>query len=100
MSEWIYTTKRQMLLDERAALSNALDEAYKAMQGLISGEITSYNLGKYSISRNQIDLDKLQSWMNSARLRLDEIDCLLTGRSMRKVNTCVYTNPQNMRWWW
>lgn len=100
MSEWIYTTKRQMLLDERAALSNALNEAYKAMQGLISGEITSYNLGKYSISRNKVDLDKLQSWINSARLRLDEIDCLLTGRSVRKVNTCVYANPQNMRWWW
>lgn len=100
MSEWIYTTKRQMLLDERSALSNALCEAYKAMQGLISGEITSYNLGKYSISRNKVDLDKLQKWIDSARLRIDEIDCLLTGRSMRKVNTCVYSNPQNMRWWW
>lgn len=100
MSEWIYTTKRQMLLDERSALSNALGEAYKAMQGLISGEITSYNLGKYSISRNKVDLDKLQKWIDSTRLRIDEIDCLLTGRSMRKVNTCVYANPKNMRWWW
>ena len=96
--EYLYTTRRQMLMSERASLSKALADAYTAMQGLLSGEITSYNLGHYSISRNRLDLDKLQSWMNATRLRIDEIDCILTGRSVRKVSTCVYSNPQLTRW--
>lgn len=99
MQEYIYTTKRIELLKERAALSDAINEAYKAINGLISGEITSYNLGSWSISRKQNDLDKLQSWIDSARVRLDEIDNLLSGRSARKVSTCVYQNPQGVGWW-
>lgn len=98
MTEYIYTTKRQMLIDERAALSDALASAYKGMKGLISGEITSYNLGHYSITRTKLDLDKLQSWIDSTRLRIDEIDCMLTGRSVRRVSTCVHVDPQSMRW--
>jgi hypothetical protein len=97
--QWIYTTKREMLITERKALSDALADAYKAMQGLMSGEIQSYNLGHYSISRTKLDLDKLQNWINATRIRIDEIDCMLTGRSVRKVSTCVYTNPQNT-WGW
>lgn len=99
MPEYIYTTKRIELLKERAALSDAINEAYKAINGLISGDITSYNLGSWSISRKQNDLDKLQSWIDSARVRLDEIDNLLSGRSARKVSTCVYQNPQGVGWW-
>jgi len=99
MAEWVYTTKRQMLLQERSSLSDALSEAYKAMRGLISGEISSYNLGNWSVTRTKIDLDKLQKWIDSTRIRIDEIDCILTGRSQRRVSTCVYTLPQNMRWW-
>lgn len=98
MAEYIYTTKRQMLMDERKALATALASAIAGLQGLLSGEIQSYNLGHYSISRNKLDLDKLQSWIDSARIRIDEIDCILTGRSPRKVSHCVYMNPQNMRW--
>ena len=99
MPEYLYTTKRQMLMEERKSLSDALAEAYKAMQGLISGEITSYNLGHYSISRTKLDLDKLQKWMDSARIRLDEIDNLLQGKAVRKSTTCVYSNPTIIRWW-
>lgn len=97
--EWVYTTRRQMLLDERAALSKALESAYSALNGLISGEIQSYNLGHWSITRTKNDLDKLQKWMNDARTRINEIDNILTGRSARNVSTCVYQNPQLTRWW-
>lgn len=98
MTEYRYTTKREMLMTERKALATALADAISAMQGLLSGEIQSYNLGHYSISRTKLDLDKLQSWIDSTRIRIDEIDCILTGRSPRKVSHCVYANPQNMRW--
>lgn len=99
MPEYIYTTKRQMLIEERASLGAALADAIKALHGLISGEITSYNLGHYSISRTKQDLDKLQKWIDATRIRIDEIDCILTGRSVRRVSTCVYTNPQCVRYW-
>lgn len=98
MAEYVYTTKRQMLMDERKALATALASAIAGLQGLLSGEIQSYNLGHYSITRTKLDLDKLQKWIDSARIRIDEIDCLLTGRSVRKVSHCVYMNPHNMRW--
>ena len=96
--EYVYTTKRQMLIEERASLQSALKSAYDAMNGLLSGEISSYNLGHYSITRTKLDLDKLQSWINGALVRIDEIDCLLSGRPVRKVDTCVYTYPQLTRW--
>lgn len=99
MPEYIYTTKRKMLLEERRSLSDAVSEAYDALTKLISGEISSYNLGQWSISRNKVDLDKLQSWIDSRRIRIDEIDNILSGRSARKVSTCVYQNPQNVGWW-
>ena len=98
MTEYIYTTKRQMLMDERKSLATALASAVSALHGLISGEIQSYNLGHYSISRTKLDLDKLQKWIEWARVRIDEIDCLLTGRAKRKVSTCVYSLPQSLRW--
>ncbi len=99
MPQYIYTTKRQMLLEERRALSEAITAAYDALTGLINGDIQSYNLGTWSISRNKPDLDKLRGWLNDARIRIDEIDNILSGRSARKVSTCVYQNPQNVGWW-
>lgn len=100
MTKYYYTTKRQMLLEERKSLSDALSEAYKAMTGLINGDITSYNLGKWSISRNKVDLDKLKNWIDATRVRIDEIDNLLRGVSPRKVTTCVYSLPMMTRYWW
>lgn len=99
MPEYIYTTKRKMLLEERRSLSDDVSEAYDALTKLISGEISSYNLGQCSISRNKVDLDKLQNWIDARRVRIDEIDNILSGRSARKVSTCVYQNPQNVGWW-
>ena len=99
MAEWVYTTKRQMLIEERAALSKALSEAMAALGGLVSGEIQSYNLGSWSVTRSRPDLDKLKKWIDDTRVRIDEIDNLLLGRSARKVSTCVYSNPQST-WFW
>lgn len=97
--QWTYTTKRMMLLEERSALSNVLSEAYKALSGLVSGEISSYNLGSWSVSRSRPDLDKLKKWIDETRLRIDEIDCILSGRPVRHTSTCVYTNPQPLDLW-
>ena len=97
---YIYTTKRQMLMQERKSLADALAQALAAMQGLIEGEITTYNLGRWSIGRNKVDLDKLQDWIDKTRIRIDEIDNILMGKSIRTVTTCVYGNPTMTRNWW
>ena len=97
--EWVYTTRRQILLDERKALSESLSEAYSALNSLISGEIQSYNLGSWTISRMKPDLDRLKSWIKETQLRIAEIDNILTGRAPRKVSTCIYSNPQLTRYW-
>lgn len=93
------TTKRQILLKRQSFLLNTIEKAQSALSGLISGEIQSYNLGSWSISRSKPDLEKLQKYINQMMVELDAINNILTGRSPRKVSTCVYYNPQGVRWW-
>lgn len=100
MAEWVYTTKRMMLVEERKALAAAIVDAQDALSRLLSGEITSYNLGHWTITRSHEDLEKLQKWITAQRVRIDEIDCMMTGRAPRKVSTCVYANPSFVRWGW
>ena len=97
---YIYTTRREMLMQERKSLADALAQALAAMQGLIDGTITNYNLGRWSVGRNKVDLDKLQDWIDKARIRIDEIDNLLASKPVRTTTTCVYGNPTMIRNWW
>ena len=97
---YIYTTRREMLMQERKSLADALSQALAAMQGLINGEITTYNLGRWSVGRNKVDLDKLQDWIDKTRVRISEIDNILLGKSIRTTTTCVYGNPTMIRNWW
>ena len=92
-------TKRKLLLKRQSFLITMIEEAQKALAGLVSGDITSYNLGTWSVSRSKPDLDKLQKYISQAMVELDSINNILTGRSPRKVSTCVYQNPQGVRWW-
>lgn len=100
MAEWVYTTKRMMLVEERRTLCAQVQEASNALSRLLSGEITSYNLGHWTITRSHEDLEKLQKWITAQRVRIDEIDCMMTGRAPRKVSTCVHVNPSFVRWGW
>ena len=97
--EYTYTTKRQMLLKRRAFLIQTIEEAQKALSGLMSGDITSYNLGSWSVSRAKPDLDKLSKWIKQAMLEVDEINNILMGRAPRHTSTCVYQNPQALDLW-
>lgn len=93
MAEAKYTTRRAMLIEERNSLSQSIADAFRALTALMNGKITSYNLGTWSISRAQADLDKLKQWIKDAQARLDEIDNILTGRPQRHKSVCVYSNP-------
>lgn len=98
--EWVYTTKRMQLQKRLSFLLTTIENAQTALSGLVSGEIQSYNLGHYSITRNKPDLEKLQKWIKGAMVEADEIQNLLSGRPARKISTCVYSNPQMIRWYW
>ena len=97
MAEAKYTTRRSMLIDERNSLSQSIAGAFSALTALMSGKITSYNLGTWSVSRSQADLDKLRQWLKDAQARLDEIDNILTGRPQRHKSVCVYANPFSVK---
>ena len=92
-------TKRQILLKRQSYLMDMIEKAQAALDGLINGDIQSYNLGSWSVTRSRPDIDKLQKWINQALIELDGINNLLTGRAPRHTSTCVYTNPQNVGWW-
>ena len=94
-----YITKRQILLKRQTFLINAIESAQNALNGLLNGDIQSYSLGQWSITRTKPDLDKLQKYINQCMVELDAINNILTGKSPRKVTTCIYANPQGVRWW-
>lgn len=96
---YTYTTKRQLLMKRQEFLIKTIEEAQNALSGLMSGDISSYNLGSWSVTRARPDLDKLSKWIKDAMMELDEIAAILSGRPARHTSTCVYTNPQNIGWW-
>lgn len=85
--------KRQKFLIE------TIEEAQKALSGLINGDIQSYTLGTWNITRSRPDVEKLEKWLKNAMIELDSINNILTGRSPRKISTCIYSNPQGVGWW-
>lgn len=99
MAEWIYTTRRIQLQNRLKFLLETIESAQTALNGLLSGDIQSYSLGSWSINRTKPDLDKLQKLIKSYIAEADAIQNILTGKPARKTSTCVYANPQNMRWW-
>lgn len=96
---YTYTTKRQLLMKRQEFLIKTIEEAQNALSGLMSGDISSYNLGSWSVTRARPDLDKLSKWIKDAMMELDEIAAIISGRPARHTSTCVYTNPQNIGWW-
>lgn len=98
--EYVYTTRRMQLQKRLVFLLETIESGQKALSGLISGEISSYNLGAYSISRTRPDMEKLQKLLRQYQIEADAIQNILTGKPARKTTTCIYTNPTNVRWFW
>lgn len=96
---YTYTTKRQILMKRQEFLMKTIEEAQNALSGLMSGDISSYNLGSWSVTRARPDLDKLSKWIKDAMQELAEIQNILTGRAPRHTSTCVYMNPQLLNLW-
>lgn len=98
--EWVYTTRRMQLQKRLVYLLETIENAQTAVNGLLSGDIQSYNLGSWSVTRAKPDIEKLQKLLQAYRQEADAIQNILTGRPARKTTTTVYSNPQGIRWFW
>lgn len=76
---------------ERIALYNLLEKLNDAILALASGSVASYSLGNRSVSYT--DLDKIKGLRKETEDRINELEALLSGRSVRSVYTSVFLDP-------
>lgn len=77
--------------NERLALYNLLEKLDDAVLALSSGNVASYSLGNRSVSYT--DLDKIKGLRKETEDRIDELEALLSGRSVRNCTTSVFLDP-------
>lgn len=77
--------------NERIALYNLLEKLDDAILSLASGNVASYSLGNRSCTYT--DLDKIKGLRKETMDRIDEIEALLSGRSVRNCTTNVFLDP-------
>ena len=77
--------------NERIALYNLLEKLSDAILALASGNVASYSLGNRSVSYT--DLDKIKGLRKETTDRIEELEALLSGRSVRNAYTNVFIDP-------
>ena len=76
---------------ERIALYNLLEKLSDAILALASGNVASYSLGNRSCTYT--DLDKIKGLRKETTDRIEELEALLSGRSVRNCTTSVFLDP-------
>ena len=76
---------------ERIALYGLLEKLDDAVLALSSGSVASYSLGNRSVSYT--DLDKIKALRKETEDRINELEALLSGRSVRNCTTSVFLDP-------
>lgn len=82
---------REKYLQEREHLYALVDKLDDAILALASGNVASYSLGNRSVSYT--DIEKLKSTRNEAEDRINELEALLSGRSIRNVSVSTFLDP-------
>ena len=77
--------------NERIALYNLLEKFDDAILALASGNVASYSLGNRSCTYT--DLDKIKGLRKETTDRIEELEALLSGRSVRNCTTNVFLDP-------
>lgn len=77
--------------NERIALYNLLEKLDDAILSLASGNVASYSLGNRSCTYT--DLDKIKGLKKETTDRIEELEALLSGRSVRNCTTSVFLDP-------
>ena len=76
---------------ERIALYNLLEKLDDAVLALASGNVASYSLGNRSCTYT--DLDKIKALRKETTDRIEELEALLSGRSVRNVTVSTFLDP-------
>lgn len=76
---------------ERTALYNLLEKLDDAILALASGNVASYSLGNRSCTYT--DLDKIKGLRKETTDRIEELEALLSGRSVRNVTVSTFLDP-------
>lgn len=87
----IPTSLYDKFMRERIALYNLLEKLDDAILSLASGNVASYSLGNRSVSYT--DLDKIKGLRKETTDRIEELEALLSGRSVRNCTTNVFLDP-------
>lgn len=82
---------REKYIQEREYLYRLLSKIDDAILSLASGNVASYSLGNRSCTYT--DLDKIKALRKETTDRIDELEALLSGRSVRNCTTSVFLDP-------
>lgn len=85
------TTLREKYIQEREYLYGLLSKIDDAIMSLTSGNVASYSLGNRSCSYT--DLDKIKGLRKETTDRIDELEALLSGRSVRNCTVSTFLDP-------
>ena len=77
--------------NERLALYFLLEKLDDAVLALSSGNVASYSLGNRSV--NYTDLDKIKALRKETEDRINELEALLSGRSVRNCTVSTFLDP-------
>ena len=77
--------------NERIALYSLLEKLDDAILALASGSVASYSLGNRSVSYT--DLDKIKGLRKETTDRIEELEALLSGRSVRNCTVSTFLDP-------
>ena len=76
---------------EREALYGLLEKLSDAILALASGSVASYSLGNRSCT--YADLDKIKGLRKETEDRINELEALLSGRSVRNCTVSTFLDP-------
>lgn len=78
-------------MEERIQLYNLLWDIESAISTLASGNVASYSLGNRNVSYQ--DIDKLKVLRNDTENRINELEAILRGASVRNVQVSTFLDP-------
>ena len=85
------TSLRDKYETERQYLYRLLSKLDDAILSLASGNVASYSLGNRSVSYT--DLDKIKTLRKETEDRINELEALLSGRSVRNCTVSTFLDP-------
>ena len=91
MERHIPNSLREKYTEERIHLYNLLWTLDDAIAALSSGSVASYSLGNRSCT--YADIDKLKRLKDECENKIDELEAILRGASVRNVTVSTFLDP-------